>query len=70
MLKIKIFDIDAANPSNYEADINKWLAELGEDVELVETKYTPYTWRNQEDEKETYIMTSFIVRTKPPVADH
>lgn len=64
MLQIKIFDLDLKNPEAYETSINEWLSGLGDDVELVETKFTPYTWRDDEG-KSAYMLATFIVKVKP-----
>ncbi len=64
MFQIKIFDLDLKNPEQYETSMNEWLAGLGEDVELVETKFTPYTWREDDGEKSPYMLATIIYKTK------
>jgi len=64
MFQIKIFDIDLGSPEQYTATINEWLAGLGEDVELVETKFTPYIWREDNGAKSPYMTATIIYKTK------
>lgn len=65
MLQIKIFDLDLKNPEQYNEAMNEWLSSLGEDVELVETKFTPYTWRDDDGSKSAYMLATLIYKTKP-----
>lgn len=65
MLQIKIFDLNLKNPDNYNDPINQWLASLGEDVELIDAKYTTYTWRDDDGSKSPYMVATFIYKTKP-----
>ncbi len=63
MLQIKIFDIDLKNPDDYNNPINEWLSSLGGEVELVDAKYTTYTWRDDDDSKSPYMVATFIYKT-------
>lgn len=63
MFQIKIFDVDLGSPEQLETKMNEWLAGLDEDVELVETKFTPYTWRDNEGEKSPYMLATIIYKT-------
>lgn len=68
MIQVKLFDWDTNQVSDHENEINEWLKSQPEELELIELKQTPYTYRDGDSGKESWVLTTLVCRMPGPRA--